>query len=66
MKMQKGIIPIMAIFGIAMIVSMPLAFAENTSVQIPPGTSVPGCEKTNECFLPHEVSIEIGDRNNFV
>ena len=60
MKMQKGVIPIMAILGIAMMMSLPLAFAENTSVRIPPGTSVPGCEKTNECFLPHEVTIEVG------
>jgi predicted secreted protein with PEFG-CTERM motif len=59
MKMQKGFVPIIAIFGIAMMVSIPLAFAEDASVRIPPGTSVPGCEKTNECFIPYEVTIDV-------
>lgn len=61
MKMLKETVSILAILGIAIIVSIPLALAETTSVRIPSGTSVPGCEKTNECFLPHEVSIEISD-----
>jgi len=38
---------------------MPQALAE-TSVKIPAGTSVPGCETTNECFVPHEVKIDVG------
>jgi len=41
---------------------MPYAFAETTSVTIPQGTSVPGCETTNECFMPHEVTIKAGDQ----
>jgi predicted secreted protein with PEFG-CTERM motif len=60
MKM-RGIIPIMAIFGIAIIVSIPSAFAENASVSIPEGSSTPGCEKTNACFIPYEVSVNVGD-----
>jgi plastocyanin len=30
-------------------------------VDIPSGTSVPGCEETNECWLPSSVTIEMGD-----
>jgi len=30
-------------------------------VTIPTGTSVPGCEETNECYLPQDVSINVGD-----
>jgi plastocyanin len=30
-------------------------------VSIPSGTSVPGCEETNECFIPASVSINKGD-----
>ena len=30
-------------------------------VTIPAGTSVPGCEETNECYLPPSVSINTGD-----
>lgn len=37
------------------------AFAENVSVSIPQGTSVPGCEATNECFVPYEATINVGD-----
>jgi plastocyanin len=30
-------------------------------VEIPVGTSVPGCEETNECFSPADVTINAGD-----
>ncbi len=30
-------------------------------VEIPAGTSVPGCEETNACFSPADVSINAGD-----
>jgi len=30
------------------------------------GASVPGCEDTNECFLPSEVSINVGDTVTWV
>ncbi len=34
---------------------------QTVSVDIPAGTSVPGCEETNECWLPSSVTIEMGD-----
>jgi plastocyanin len=30
-------------------------------VSMPTGTSVPGCEETNKCFIPASVSIKVGD-----
>jgi len=30
-------------------------------VEIPVGTSVPGCEETNSCFTPADISINAGD-----
>ena len=33
----------------------------SVDVTIPPGTAVPGCEETNECWLPDNVSINAGD-----
>jgi plastocyanin len=30
-------------------------------VSIPSGTAVPGCEETNECYIPATVSINAGD-----
>jgi plastocyanin len=34
---------------------------KTVSVSIPYGTSVPGCEETNECYIPYKVSILTGD-----
>ncbi len=33
---------------------------EIIEVNIPEGTGVPGCEETNECFIPYEVVIAVG------
>jgi len=33
----------------------------SVDVSIPTGTAVPGCEDTNECYLPQDVSINAGD-----
>ncbi len=41
------------------VVSSP-AFAEPVMVSTPQGTSVPGCEETNECFMPYMVTVEVG------
>jgi len=37
----------------------PMAFAAEVSV--PAGTSVPGCEETNECWDPAEITIGVGE-----
>ena len=31
---------------------------QSTQVSIARGSASPGCEKTNECYLPHSVSIK--------
>ena len=38
------------------------AFADHStaSVSTPQGTSVPGCETTNQCFMPYEVTVDVG------
>ena len=62
MKIQsKTAFSLMAVFTIVMTMGMQAAFAESASVSIPQGTSVPGCEETNECFVPHEVTVNVGD-----
>jgi len=33
----------------------------SVDVSVPTGTSVPGCEETNECYLPQDISINAGD-----
>ena len=62
MKIQnKTLFPVIAVFAIAMTLAIQPAFAENVSVSIPEGSSTPGCETTNECFIPDEVSVNVGD-----
>ncbi len=41
--------------------TIPAAYAAEFEVNNAPGSSVPGCEETNECFLPYELRIGIGD-----
>ena len=57
---QKLVLTSMILTGIIM-TTMPFASAEQVSVSVPQGTSVPGCEETNECFLPYMVTIHPGD-----
>jgi len=39
----------------------PSVHAETVIVSAPVGSSVPGCEETNECFIPQDVTIGVGD-----
>ncbi len=52
------------VFSLAAVVSTtaPLAFGDHATaeISIPQGTSVQGCEKTNECYLPPLAQIDIG------
>jgi len=44
------------------IVDVPKSMGPMTvDVNVPEGTAVPGCEETNECYLPDSVSINAGD-----
>ena len=35
-------------------------------VEIPAGTAVPGCEETSSCYLPAEITINVGDTIEWV
>jgi len=50
------------LFAIVAGIVSPSAFADHleASVSSPAGSSVPGCEETNECFIPATVTIDIG------
>jgi predicted secreted protein with PEFG-CTERM motif len=51
---------IFAVFALIMVA--PSAFADHATVEvsIPAGSSSPGCETTNACFIPHEAVIDVG------
>jgi len=59
MKIQnKAILLTMLSIGVLSTIA-PSAFA--AEVIVPVGSSVPGCEDTNECWLPAEISVGVGE-----
>lgn len=48
--------------ALALMMVVPSAFADHVSVDvsIPAGSSSPGCEVNNECYIPAEVTIDVG------
>ena len=52
---------IFALFTISVIGIAPAVFADSVTVLIPEGTSVQGCETTDECYIPFGVKIDVGD-----
>ena len=40
---------------------VPSVFAEIYTVENAPNSTTPGCEETNECFLPSTLTIAVGD-----
>ena len=57
---QKLVLTSMVLTGIIM-TTMPFVSAEQVTVSLPQGSSIPGCEETNECFLPYMVTVNPGD-----
>jgi predicted secreted protein with PEFG-CTERM motif len=56
-------IAIGSIFAVfALMAFAPSAFADHpkAEVSIPAGTATPGCEATNECYIPYEVTVDVG------
>jgi plastocyanin len=53
---------IFVFFTIVSIVSItPTVFADSFVVSAPEGSSIRGCETTNECYIPYEVIVDVGD-----
>lgn len=57
---QKLVLTSMILTGLIM-TTMPFASAEQVTVSIPPGSSTPGCDETQECFIPYKVTVNPGD-----
>jgi len=59
MKIQNKAI-FLAVLSIGVLSTIaPSAFAAKVSV--PAGTNLPGCEETNECWFPAEISVGVGE-----
>lgn len=50
------------ILGLIVSFSVGIDYAFAASVSVPQGTSVPGCETTNQCFIPYEVSVPVSGK----
>ena len=63
MEMELKSVFIIAIVAVAMIgVMVPNVFAESTySVDMAMGSGAPGCETSNACYLPADITISTGD-----
>ena len=57
---QKLMLTSMILTGFIM-TTTPFAFAEQIHVSVPQGSSVPGCDETNECYLPYHVTVSAGE-----
>ena len=57
--MRYLLFAILGIFAIGLF-AVPGAFADAT-VENAAGSATPGCEETNECFIPHTVTIGVGE-----
>jgi len=53
-------------FLVISITPISFAFGEEFAVSLPSGTSVPGCEETNSCFLPDVIKIDMSDTVTWV
>ena len=49
---------------VAGVAAAPAAFADHVEVTVsaPAGSSVPGCEETNECFIDADVTVDVGGK----
>ena len=52
---------ILLVISVTLFSIIPTSYAASSaSVSIPSGSSVPGCEETNECWIPAEVTVDVG------
>ena len=63
-QMQKKVYSLFSLLAVFVVIAItPSAFADHSSATVTnaPGSSVPGCEETDEgCFIPSMVTLDIG------
>ena len=59
----KALASILVLFALISIISIsPSAFAETTITTGSVNLSIPGCEETDECYTPSEVTVDVGEK----
>jgi len=66
MKINSNHSLLLLVVVAGIVATIPVAYAAEVEVNNAPGSSVPGCEETNECFIPSPVNIAIGDTVKWV
>jgi len=66
MKINSNHSLLLLVVVAGIVATIPAAYAAEVEVNNAPGSSVPGCEETNECFIPSPVNIAIGDTVKWV
>ena len=61
MTIEKNRLMLGVLVILSIVITLPDVFAEDENVSIPAGSSVPGCEETNECYLPPSVTVHPGN-----
>ncbi len=60
---MKTLASILVLFALISIISIsPSAFAETTITTGSVDLSLPGCEETDECYTPSEVTVDVGEK----
>ncbi len=60
---MKTLASVIVLFAIISIISIsPSAFAEVTITTGSVNLSIPGCEETDECYTPSEVTVDVGEK----
>jgi predicted secreted protein with PEFG-CTERM motif len=49
------------LLGALILSAIPNVLAEEIKISIPAGSSSPGCDETNECYVPNKVTVNPGD-----
>ena len=49
------------LLGVLTISAVPYVLAEEIKVSLPAGSSAPGCDETNNCYIPDKVTVHPGD-----
>jgi predicted secreted protein with PEFG-CTERM motif len=60
MRIAVSISILMIITGLAL-TAVPFAFADQIKISIPEGSAVPGCETTQSCYIPSQVTVHPRD-----
>ena len=57
---QRLLMTSLVLTGLIMTI-VPFASAEQVAVSLPSGSGVPGCEETQECYIPYVITVNPGD-----